>query len=140
MKDMKKIQRYVGSLMLLALVAVGFSACESDETIEERLFGRVWSGDIGLSAMNGEPVYSDFQFFPDGSGTENMYYQYGGRWYQNNPFHWSWDLSQGRSLILDYGNGYVSYMDNVYVGGGAMSGIYYNDDYSDGFSFRLQMK
>ncbi|MDR0892811.1 MAG: hypothetical protein LBN24_09380 [Mediterranea sp.] len=136
---MKKVQRYVGALMLLALAVVGFSACESDETIEERLFGRVWSGSIGELDDNNVPLFSDFQFTPDGFGTEDVYYP-DGSWYDSYTFQWYWEDGYSNNLVLDFRRLGVSYMDNVYVGGRAMTGTYYYTNDSPGVPFRLQMR
>ncbi|MDR0939695.1 MAG: hypothetical protein LBN29_10185 [Mediterranea sp.] len=136
---MKKIMRCTAAVMLLALIAVSFSACGPDESIEERLFGRSWAGDIGLNDEYGYSLYSVFQFLPDGTGWEYSYYQDNDERYNTYQFYWQWD-GRGTNIILDYGGNYVSYMENVYVGGGEMTGIYYNDYYSNapGVRFRLE--
>ena len=38
---MKNLKKYVGVLMLLSLL-VGFTSCEDDETIFDRIVGRTW--------------------------------------------------------------------------------------------------
>ena len=38
---MKLIKKYAGLLLMLTLL-VGFTSCEDDEDLEERMFGRVW--------------------------------------------------------------------------------------------------
>ena len=40
---MKNLKKYVGVLMLLFLL-VGFTSCEDDETIFDRIVGRTWIG------------------------------------------------------------------------------------------------
>ena len=52
---MKLIKKYAGLLLMLTLL-VGFTSCEDDEDLEERMFGRVWVGDVGMSAGNGQTV------------------------------------------------------------------------------------
>ena len=49
---MKQIKKYAGLLLMLTLL-VGFTSCEDDEDLEERMFGRVWVGDVGMNAVNG---------------------------------------------------------------------------------------
>ena len=53
---------------------VGFTSCEDDEDLEERMFGRVWVGDVGMSAGNGRILYSEFTFDPDGFGEEYQFF------------------------------------------------------------------
>ena len=60
---MKLIKKYAGLLLMLTLL-VGFTSCEDDEDLEERMFGRVWVGDVGMSAGNGRILYSEFTFDP----------------------------------------------------------------------------
>ena len=53
---MKMVKRYAGILMMLTLL-VGFTSCEDDEDLEEQMFGRIWAGDVGMSAANGRYIY-----------------------------------------------------------------------------------
>ena len=46
---MKNLKKYVGVLMLLSLL-VGFTSCEDDETIFDRIVGRTWIGDLGFES------------------------------------------------------------------------------------------
>lgn len=46
---MKNLKKYVGVLMLLTLL-VGFTSCEDDETIFDRIVGRTWVGDLGFES------------------------------------------------------------------------------------------
>ena len=48
---MKMVKRYAGILMMLTLL-VGFTSCED----EEQMFGRIWAGDVGMSAANGRYI------------------------------------------------------------------------------------
>ena len=54
---MKLIKKYAGLLLMLTLL-VGFTSCEDDEDLEERMFGRVWVGDVGMNAVNGRILYN----------------------------------------------------------------------------------
>lgn len=54
---MKMVKRYAGILMMLTLL-VGFTSCEDDEDLEEQMFGRIWAGDVGMSAANGIYIVS----------------------------------------------------------------------------------
>ena len=73
---MKLIKKYAGLLLMLTLL-VGFTSCEDDEDLEERMFGRVWVGDVGMSAGNGRILYSEFTFDPDGFGEEYQFFRNG---------------------------------------------------------------
>lgn len=136
---MKAIRKY-GSILIMLTLLVGFASCDDEEDLEERMFGRVWVGDIGLNSDGGRPLYSKFVFNPNGFGEESQYYQYNGGWYKTFPFQWYWDSRYSRNLILDYGRNGISYMDDVDVRRGLMTGIYYFDDYDEGLPFTLEME
>ena len=55
------VKRYAGILMMLTLL-VGFTSCEDDEDLEEQMFGRIWAGDVGMSAANGRYIYIYLHF------------------------------------------------------------------------------
>ena len=61
---MNMVKRYAGILMMLTLL-VGFTSCEDDEDLEEQMFGRIWAGDVGMSAANGRYIYREFTIDPD---------------------------------------------------------------------------
>lgn len=136
---MRTFKKYASILMMLT-VLVGFTSCEDDENLEDRMFGRVWIGDVGLSADNGELLYSEFRFDPDGFGEEYQYYFRDRAYYDSFRFKWNWEDRYSNNLILDYGRNGVSYMDDVDIRQGRMTGIFYLFDDSRGFSFSLEMK
>lgn len=56
-------------ILLILMLAVGFASCEDDQgEIEYVITGRAWTGDVGMNAHNGEPLFSTFEFGNDGFG------------------------------------------------------------------------
>ncbi len=50
-------------ILLILMLAVGFASCEDDQgEIEYVITGRAWTGDVGMNAHNGEPLFSTFEF------------------------------------------------------------------------------
>ena len=135
---MKNLKKYVGVLMLLTLL-VGFTSCEDDEDLEERMFGRVWVGDVGMNAVNGRILYSEFTFDPDGFGEEYQFFR-NRELYDHFRFQWYWEDRYSNNLVLDYGRNGTSYMDNVDIYRGVMTGIFYLTGVFKGFTFTLKMK
>lgn len=135
------MKTFIRQLRLWAavLLLAGFTSCEDDNyDLKHELFGRTWVGDIGMNAEFGERLYSEFHFDPDGFGEEYQYY-WNGDFYQRYRFQWYWESPYSNNMVLDYGSLGVSYMDDVYVGRGRMTGVFYLDDYSEGFPFVLEM-
>ena len=135
---MKMVKRYACILMMLTLL-VGFTSCEDDEDLEEQMFGRIWAGDVGMSAVNGRYIYSEFTFDPDGFGEEYQYYRNGDP-YDHFRFQWYWEDRYSNNLVLDYGRNGISYMDDVNIRRGLMTGIFYLTGDSEGFPFTLEMQ
>jgi hypothetical protein len=135
---MKLIKKYAGLLLMLTLL-VGFTSCEDDEDLEERMFGRVWVGDVGMNAVNGRILYSEFTFDPDGFGEEYQFFR-NGELYDHFRFQWYWEDRYSNNLVLDYGRNGTSYMDNVDIYRGVMTGIFYLTGDSEGFPFVLEMQ
>ena len=106
---MKQIKKYAGLLLMLTLL-VGFTSCEDDEDLEERMFGRVWVGDVGMNAVNGRILYREFTFDPDGFGEEYQFFR-NGELYDHFRFQWYWEDRYSNNLVLDYGRNGTSYMD-----------------------------
>lgn len=53
-------------ILLILMLAVGFASCEDDQgEIEYVITGRAWTGDVGMNAHNGEPLFSTFEFGND---------------------------------------------------------------------------
>ena len=135
---MKLIKKYAGLLLMLTLL-VGFTSCEDDEDFEERMFGRVWVGDVGMNAVNGRILYSEFTFDPDGFGEEYQFFR-NRELYDHFRFQWYWEDRYSNNLVLDYGRNGTSYMDNVDIYRGVMTGIFYLTGDSEGFPFTLEMQ
>ena len=135
---MKLIKKYAGLLLMLTLL-VGFTSCEDDEDLEERMFGRVWVGDVGMNAVNGRILYTEFTFDPDGFGEEYQFFR-NRELYDHFRFQWYWEDRYSNNLVLDYGRNGTSYMDNVDIYRGVMTGIFYLTGDSEGFPFTLEMQ
>ena len=73
-------------ILLILMLAVGFASCEDDQgEIEYVITGRAWTGDVGMNAHNGEPLFSTFEFGNDGFGVETQFYASNGLLY--DQFH-----------------------------------------------------
>ena len=73
-------------ILLILMLAVGFASCEDDQgEIEYVITGRAWTGDVGMNAHNGEPLFSTFEFGNDGFGVETQFYASDGLLY--DQFH-----------------------------------------------------
>ncbi|WP_018669577.1 hypothetical protein [Bacteroides gallinarum] len=135
------MRQYLNILFLLTL-ALGLASCEEDDQydIESIFIGRTWTGDVGMNAGNGEPLFSTFTFGGDGFGEEYQYYQSDGAPYEHYRFQWYWEDGFNRNLVLDYGRAGISYMDDVRISGNRMCGIFYFSDNTIPFDFELVME
>ena len=79
---MKNLKKYVGVLMLLFLL-VGFTSCEDDETIFDRIVGRTWIGDLGFESDDRyhDPLESGIYLGADGFGEDQLCYYDNGDYY-----------------------------------------------------------
>ena len=128
-------------ILLILMLAVGFASCEDDQgEIEYVITGRAWTGDVGMNAHNGEPLFSTFEFGNDGFGVETQFYASDGLLYDQFRFQWYWEDRYSNNLVLDYGRNGTSYMDNVDIYRGVMTGIFYLTGDSEGFPFTLEMQ
>ena len=68
---MRKMRKFLNILFLMAF-ALSFASCEGDDQydVESIFIGRAWTGDVGMNADNGEPLFSTFTFWGDGFGEE----------------------------------------------------------------------
>ena len=108
-------------ILLILMLAVGFASCEDDQgEIEYVITGRAWTGDVGMNAHNGEPLFSTFEFGNDGFGVETQFYASDG--------------------LLYYGKNGISYMDDVRIYGDRITGAFYLSDDARGFNFELRME
>ena len=64
---MRKMRKFLNILFLMAF-ALSFASCEGDDQydVESIFIGRAWTGDVGMNADNGEPLFSTFTFWGDG--------------------------------------------------------------------------
>ena len=122
------MKKYLYIIFAWALT-MSLTSCEDDDqySIESVIIGRAWTGDVGMNAENGEPIFSTFTFGGDGFGEEYQYYSYDGKLYDNN-------------LVLDYGRAGISYMDDVFVTGNRFRGTFHLSADSPGFDFVLEME
>ena len=111
---MRKMRKFLNILFLMAF-ALSFASCEGDDQydVESIFIGRAWTGDVGMNADNGEPLFSIFTFWGDGFGEEYQYYSFDGALYERFHFQWYWEDHYNRNLVLDYGRAGISYMDVV---------------------------
>ena len=121
---MKNLKKYVGVLMLLTLL-VGFTSCEDDETIFDRIVGRTWIGDLGFeSDRHHDPLESGIYLGVDGFGEDQLCYYDNGEYY-GKPLRLQWSVGNG-TLYIDYGNvAPPRELRNVYVSHGRMTGTLY---------------
>lgn len=126
----------------LWMLVLGLISCEDDEqySIESAMMDRAWTGDVGMDADNGEPLFSTFFFGSDGFGEEYQYYVSDGALYEHYHFQWFWEDSYHNNLVLDYGREGTSYMDNVWVTGRRLGGTFFVTGDSNGFDFVLEME
>ena len=130
-----KILNPIKLLLVLTMLAVGFSSCEEDdETIYDYLIGRTWVGNLGF-AVGPYDVESGVTFKGnDYAIDEQYYYGDGGR---AATLNLRWWIDMG-TLYLDYGSDYpLLEIRGVYVTGRFLYGELYADgDYE--FSITLE--
>ena len=128
-------------ILLILMLAVGFASCEDDQgEIEYVITGRAWTGDVGMNAHNGEPLFSTFEFGNDGFGVETQFYASDGLLSDQFRFQWYGEDSYNRNLVLNYGKNGISYMDDVRIYGDRITGAFYLSDDARGFNFELRME
>lgn len=130
-------------LLSLALSVALFTSCDDDRHeyyIEDDMIGRTWTGNVGQFAENGEPTFSSFSFGRDGFGEEVQYYTSDGVFYAEYRFSWRRISRHTNDFLLDYGKFGISYMDDLEIYNGIMSGIFYLKESSTGYRFRLRVE
>ena len=122
-----KILNPIKLLLVLTMLAVGFSSCEEDdETIYDYLIGRTWVGDLGFIdgpyalesgiTFKGNVYAVDRQFYyaEDGGG-------------EAGTLRLNWWIDMG-TLYLDYGPDYpLLEIRGVYITGRFLYGELYAD-------------
>ena len=94
---MRKMRKFLNILFLMAF-ALSFASCEGDDQydVESIFIGRAWTGDVGMNADNGEPLFSTFTFWGDGFGEEYQYYSFDGALYERFIFS-----GIGKTIIIE---------------------------------------
>lgn len=135
------MKKYLYIIFAWALT-MSLTSCEDDDqySIESVIIGRAWTGDVGMNAENGEPIFSTFTFGGDGFGEEYQYYSYDGKLYDHFRFQWMWEDGYNNNLVLDYGRAGTSYMDDVFVTRNRFRGTFHLSADSPGFDFVLEME
>lgn len=138
---MKSIHKYISTLLVL-LFTFSVTSCRIEETInlEDQIIGRAWTGDVGLDASNGAPLFSTFRFGADGFGTETQYYAANGAFYQEYRYEWYWEPGYRSNVVLNYGRNGISYMRDLEVYRTELSGYFYLEHNSPYYFFRLKME
>lgn len=125
---MKNLKKYAGLLMMLTLL-VGFTSCEDDETIFDRIVGRTWVGDLGFVTDDRYeyPLESGLYLGGDGFGEDELLYYDNGDFYDRLKIQWS--VGNG-SLYISYGNvAAPRELRDVYINRGRMTGSLFIDGY-----------
>lgn len=130
------------SLISLLILTLSLTSCDDDDQydIESVFIGRAWTGDVGMNADNGQPLFSTFTFGIDGFGDEFQYYSSNGQFYNEYRFQWYWEDDFSKNLVLDYGREGISYMDDVRIVGNKLRGTFYLSYDASPFDFALDME
>lgn len=85
--------------MLLSLL-VGFTSCEDDETIFDRIVGRTWIGDLGFeSDRHHDPLESGIYLGVDGFGEDQLCYYDNGEYY-GKPLRLQWSVGMVPFILI----------------------------------------
>lgn len=131
----RRIMAYTKALMLLVLI-LGFSACQDEESIRDRLVGRTWVGDLGFSDQYGDALESGLLFKSNGFGLDKQFYYVQTR-RADFELEFRWILS-GNDLRLDYGTNHDGYpypileIRGIYIDRDVLYGILYVNGKYDG--------
>lgn len=131
----KRITTYTRALLLLVLV-LGFTACQDEESIRDRLIGRTWIGDLGFSDEYGDALESGLTFKSNGFGLDRQFYYVQSR-RADFELEFRWILS-GNDLRLDYGtdrDGYpypILEIRGLYIDRDVLYGVLYVNGKYDG--------
>lgn len=130
-----KIVVFTKALLLLVAV-LGFTACESDESIFDRIVGRSWVGDLGFQE-DGYDLESCVTFDSNGFGEDSQCYYDFDKCLPILPVRW-W-IENG-TLYIDYGRDfYMRELRYVYVEKGILTGTLFIDGQEyGGITLRMQ--
>lgn len=123
-----KIVTYARALLLLVVV-MGFTACQEDETIFDRIVGRTWVGDLGFVDDYDDELESGVTFDGNGFGEDEQRCNYN---HERIYLPIRWEI-EGGTLFLDYGNRFpLLELRGVYVSGRYLTGTLYVEGASEG--------
>lgn len=132
------MKKYLFALCML-LTAATFAACDDDddETLFERLVGRVWIGDLGMTDPNRFPLESAVYLGADGFGSDDLVYYDNGEPF--GVYNIQWDAYDG-NLYISYGNvAPLRELHDVRVRRGLLTGDLFINGYFYGeVSLRMQ--
>ena len=122
-----KILNPIKLLLVLTMLAVGFSSCEEDdETIYDYLIGRTWVGDLGFI---GGPyaLESGITFKGNDYAVDRQFYYAEDGGGEAGTLRLNWWIDMG-TLYLDYGPDYpLLEIRGVYITGRFLYGELYAD-------------
>lgn len=126
MRNMK-ILNPIKLLLVLTMLAVGFSSCEEDdETIYDYLIGRMWVGDLGFS-RGSYALESGIIFKGDDYAVDRQFYYAEDGGGEARTLSLDWWIDMG-TLYLDYGPDYpLLEIRGVYITGRFLYGELYAD-------------
>lgn len=126
MRNMK-ILNPIKLLLVLTMLAVGFSSCEEDdETIYDYLIGRTWVGDLGF--IDGPyALESGITFKGNDYAVDRQFYYAEDGGGEADTLRLNWWIDMG-TLYLDYGPDYpLLEIRGVYITGRFLYGELYAD-------------
>lgn len=122
-----KILNPIKLLLVLTMLAVGFSSCEEDdETIYDYLIGRTWVGDLGF--IDGPyALESGITFKGNDYAVDRQFYYAEDGGGEAGTLRLNWWVDMG-TLYLDYGPDYpLLEIRGVYITGRFLYGELYAD-------------
>ena len=122
-----KILNPIKLLLVLTMLAVGFSSCEEDdETIYDYLIGRTWVGDLGF--IDGPyALESGITFKGNDYAVDRQFYYAEDGGGEAGTLRLNWWIDMG-TLYLDYGPDYpLLEIRGVYITGRFLYGELYVD-------------
>ncbi|MBD9110185.1 hypothetical protein K8P02_06460 [Bacteroides nordii] len=122
-----KILNPIKLLLVLTMLAVGFSSCEEDdETIYDYLIGRTWVGDLGF--IDGPyALESGITFKGNDYAVDRQFYYAEDGGGEAGTLRLNWWIDMG-TLYLDYGPDYpLLEIRGVYITGRFLYGELYAD-------------
>ena len=122
-----KILNPIKLLLVLTMLAVGFSSCgEDDETIYDYLIGRTWVGDLGF--IDGPyALESGITFKGNDYAVDRQFYYAEDGGGEAGTLRLNWWIDMG-TLYLDYGPDYpLLEIRGVYITGRFLYGELYAD-------------